>query len=49
MPNECYYCQRTDNLEQQIAGFWFCFWCLQRAIDTGGSHWVRLRKMLDND
>ena len=33
---------RADNLERQLCGFWFCFWCLPRAIEKGASHWRRL-------
>lgn len=38
----CYYCERNDDLERQIAGFWFCFWCLPRALAKGSHYWTQL-------
>ena len=43
--DECYYCERRDNLQQQICGFWFCFWCLPRAQEQGAYYWWRLAHM----
>ena len=39
---KCHYCGETENLERQIAGFWFCFDCLQRAEAKGGYYWTRM-------
>lgn len=38
----CHYCEREENLQMQIGGFWFCFWCLPRALKKGAAHWVGL-------
>ena len=40
--DECYYCERRDNLQQQICGFWFCWWCLPRAEEQGAWYWYCL-------
>ena len=40
--SHCHQCHRTDNLEQQLCGFWFCFWCLPAAIKKGATYWTRL-------
>jgi len=39
---KCHYCERADNLARQLCGFWFCFWCLPRALAKGLSYWWRL-------
>jgi ribosomal protein L37AE/L43A len=39
---KCYYCERRDNIERQICGFWFCFWCLPRALEKGAYYWARM-------
>jgi hypothetical protein len=39
---ECYYCERRDNLEQQLCGFWFCFRCLPRAMEKGAWYWRQM-------
>jgi len=43
---KCWYCEREDDLQQQIGGFWFCFRCLPRAEEKGASFWVRLYSAL---
>lgn len=42
----CWFCGRTDNLERQIGGFWFCFWDLQPALNRGAAYWMRLYRAL---
>ena len=42
----CRLCDRTDDLEQQFCGFWFCFACLPRALELGASYWSRLYRAL---
>jgi len=43
---KCWLCERKDNLQEQVGGFWFCFWCLPRALELGAGHWVRLAHAL---
>jgi hypothetical protein len=41
--DECFYCERRHNLQMQICGFWFCFRCLDRAVEMGAYYWYRMR------
>lgn len=40
--SECHYCERRDNLQMQLCGFWFCFWCLPRTLEQGAWYWLQM-------
>jgi hypothetical protein len=42
----CYACGTKKNLQQQIGGFWFCFYHLEKATQIGASYWIRLNKAM---
>lgn len=42
MKDRCYTCGTNRNLQQQLCGFWFCFYHLEDAIEKGASYWIRL-------
>jgi hypothetical protein len=43
--NHCYACQ-SPKIYQQIAGFWFCYYHLEEAIEIGASTWIRLNERI---
>jgi ribosomal protein L37AE/L43A len=47
--SECHYCERTDDLVEQISGLWFCFWCVERAREKGAWYWRQIYRALHPD
>jgi len=44
--DKCFYCGTDKNLERQICGFWFCFFCLPRAERESVSFLMALYRLL---
>lgn len=44
--HRCAMCDTHENIEQQLAGFDFCFYCLPKAQEKGASYWWRLAHLL---
>ena len=47
--DRCYICNTDRNLQEQLFGFWFCFYHVEDALEKGSSYWRRLYDAMNQE